>query len=361
MKNLYGLVKLLLKFGCNEYLKDNYARTPLHYAAMKSSNTIVRCLVERNTFLEYKSHESVELTKEFLNAQDAYGRTALHYACKHNQIDNVVTIIKSGIASVNFFDYNSQTALEIVYENENWDLFEKLVKHKVCVSSRLMREICARNQTNLIKAIFREPDLNSFEIDENGNSLLYWAVKYSNSIETACVLIESSLKFNEKDFIDFIDVLEGVEISKQSSNETNTNKGDQALYFIEIIILMLKHGFFSRHSDTIHLVRMFTAILSICAKHTKYSDRLFYMFALAIYSKQMVITNHQPHKLFIESASKSKGQKLNLNQLILDATRNPWSLQMSARIVIRNHSNLAKNLPANLPDIYVKYLNFDYI
>jgi ankyrin repeat protein len=31
-KNFYGLVQLLIKFGCNEFLKDNCGRTALHYA-----------------------------------------------------------------------------------------------------------------------------------------------------------------------------------------------------------------------------------------------------------------------------------------------------------------------------------------
>lgn len=30
-KNFYGLVSLLMKFGCNEFMRDNLGRTPLHY------------------------------------------------------------------------------------------------------------------------------------------------------------------------------------------------------------------------------------------------------------------------------------------------------------------------------------------
>jgi ankyrin repeat protein len=362
MRNVYGLVKLLFKFGCNEYLKDNYQRTPLHYAAMKSSNTIVRYLIERNTFIDYKSSESAELTKEFLNAQDVYGRTALHYACKHNQTDNAVTIINSEMASLNFMDYNSQTALEIVYENENWILFEKLIKYEVHVSARLMREICAKNNTRLVKAIVRELDMNSFDLDENGNSVLYWAVKYSNNTETVRILIESSLRFNERDFTELVDDLKQLEMSSQNRDlhETSSMK---ALYYIEILILMLKNRFFTSGYCLKYLVQTLNSIL-ICTNQaspnqsSKYFHRLSYMLALAIYSKQLVIESidNESYKVLIENAS-----KLDLKELIFDSTLSPWSLQMATRVVVTNHYDLRKTLPIHLPDICMKYLNFEYI
>jgi ankyrin repeat protein len=60
--NFYGLVSLLMKFGMNEFVRDNLGRTPLHYSALYGNTSIVRYLIERNTF-KYGIYGT--LTKEY--------------------------------------------------------------------------------------------------------------------------------------------------------------------------------------------------------------------------------------------------------------------------------------------------------
>ena len=139
IKNIYGLVQLLIKFGCNEFLKDNYGRTALHYASMKGGTSIVRYLIERNTFKARINNSNTEiLTKQFLDARDNDGKTAIYYACEHNHIEILVILLTNGLADIDIEDNNQQTPLMISYKFKYWDIFELLIQNSAKVNKKIL-------------------------------------------------------------------------------------------------------------------------------------------------------------------------------------------------------------------------------
>ena len=254
IRNFYGLVKLLIKFGCNEYIKDTYSRTALHYAAMQGSDAIVHYLVERNTFDLNNSHdmyylkESIKLSKEFLNLKDVYGKTALYYACEKNNLKCVEYILEknrfNNLVDINAADdANNQSALDITYEKQYWDVFELLIKYGANISGSILREICSKGNLTIINILLRYTNitdkivnnsliLNSMnssimissskstgtstkrinlakidwhQVDENNNTPIYFAFKYSFNVDFIRKLLETDVFPNINDIQDFID------------------------------------------------------------------------------------------------------------------------------------------------------------
>ena len=162
-----GLVQLLIKFGCNEFLKDRSGRTALHYAAASSNSApIVRYLIEKNTFgsgegglgisgLNGRYSDDEQLTREFLNARDVYGKTPLHLACENNCKEPVRVLLSSGLAELNACDNDDNTPLTIAYFAGHWELFEMLVKSGSLLNSRVLCHICKSSNLAAFNILMR--------------------------------------------------------------------------------------------------------------------------------------------------------------------------------------------------------------
>lgn len=258
IKNFYGLVQLLIKFGCNEFIKDNYGRTPLHYAALKGGISIVRYLVERNTF-RYGQNNSytdlgnmkVLLTKEFLDCQDNEGKTAVYYACEQNQEEILLIILSSGLADISIEDLNKQSPLMVTYKNKNWDIFELLIKNGALINREILKEICIQGDSSTANILLKYLNKSTVSLwkmltDENENSYLYLAIKFSNNLNFIKLLLENDVKLNSKDIRDF---LKSVRELKRNINKLQEEKDfkERFVHCIECLVLFLKYNIFDFH------------------------------------------------------------------------------------------------------------------
>lgn len=166
-----GLVQLLIKFGCNEFLKDRFGRTALHYAAASSNSApIVRYLIEKNTFSTSSSSgtgnsskhpiigefsENDELTREFLNTRDVFGKTPLHLACENNCKEPVRVLLSSGLADLNMPDNENNTPLTTAYFGSHWELFEMLVKSGSLLHPSVLQHICKSSNLSAFNILMR--------------------------------------------------------------------------------------------------------------------------------------------------------------------------------------------------------------
>lgn len=72
----------LIEHGGNINITDKYGSTPLHRAASKGNNEIVKFLIANDTLK--------------VNHQDIYGNSALHLACEDDHQEEAVLLVKNG-------------------------------------------------------------------------------------------------------------------------------------------------------------------------------------------------------------------------------------------------------------------------
>ena len=401
-KNFYGLVQLLIKFGCNEFIKDNHGRTPLHYASIKGSTSIARYLIERNTFrYRINNNYSDILTKEFLDCQDNEGKTALYYACEHNQMEILTILLSTGLVDINIGDLDFKTPLYITYEKKFWEIFEILVQNGARVHSEILREICFKGDLSTANTLFKY--LNKSAImgwksltDENKNSFLYLAVKFSNILSLVKKFLEHDIKINSKDAKDF---LKDIRSLKKNGNEKEKIFKDRYNHYLECLVLFLKHNCFSfnlrpslifnfyydlsqdenrilyefdERSCSSFLIMLFLdSIYEIFSNieesqfKEQFESRVIYLFALAIYSSNLNCHNKAVQRWFKKYSDKNK----LIERIYTESISSPWSLQRLCRVTIKknvqnintilNDACLKKKM--SIPSICVKYIDFDYV
>ena len=405
-KNFYGLVQLLIKFGCNEFLKDNSGRTALHYACVNNSVSIVRYLVEKNIFTD-KTDNSV-IIRDFLNCQDNDGKTVFHILTEKNYVEalSIIFSLAHGLSNLNIVDLNNKTALMISYEKKHHDAFEILFKNSSVVSKEILKDICVKGHLKFANILLSTFDSTSQskqvewrQLDENGNTILYSAIKCSNNIDLVEKLLKIGLKINLKDKFDFLEHI--FNFKENNSKETNTY-----LYYLECFILLLKNFCFYDFKNDISDQDFSFSDISIDIKHIKsirtklrcnrflamvlinffhkislnfqikpnmfslFKQRFVYMFALSVYSKQLDIKEIYFKEWLkqIEANKKLENLEQSFAEIYKESISSPWTLQMIARIQVKKsfHQNLDHiinntNIGKKLPDICIRYLRFDFI
>ncbi|KAJ5715120.1 uncharacterized protein N7483_012301 [Penicillium malachiteum] len=117
-------VHKLLNAGADIRARTHDKMTVLHLAAQARQSGIVDMIISQATSLEDESR------LEFMNSQDADGRTALHYACRSGRPETVKSLIEAGV-DVKILDTSKHSALAICAEYEKealrWDLRMPLV------------------------------------------------------------------------------------------------------------------------------------------------------------------------------------------------------------------------------------------
>lgn len=138
----------------------------MHYAAASSNSApIVRYLIEKNTFSSSggaESSENDELTREFLNSRDVFGKTPLHLACENNCKEPVRVLVSSGLADLNTPDQDGNTPLTTTYFAGHWELFEMLVKSGSLLHPSVLRHICKNANLSAFNILMRYAFSQSF-------------------------------------------------------------------------------------------------------------------------------------------------------------------------------------------------------
>lgn len=81
-RNATHLAHLLLQHGANDHAKDKGGRTPMHYAAKRGKDGIVRLLIDK------ASGRSGSGVSELFNVQDNHGYTPLRLASMRRRGSN---------------------------------------------------------------------------------------------------------------------------------------------------------------------------------------------------------------------------------------------------------------------------------
>jgi hypothetical protein len=113
-------VKKLLDEGEDINAKDDYGRTPLHYASINGDLDIIKFLVEKGANV---------------NAKDDYGRTPLHYASIYGIVDVVKFLVKEG-ANVNARDEYGSTPLHYAAPKGYLDVVKFLVEKGADINAK---------------------------------------------------------------------------------------------------------------------------------------------------------------------------------------------------------------------------------
>ena len=400
-KNFYGLVQLLIKFGCNEFLKDNFGRTALHYACLNNSVSIVRYLVEKNIFTD-KTDNSI-IIRDFLNCQDNDGKTVFHILTEKNYVEalSIIFSLAHGLADLNIVDLNNKTALMISYEKKHLEAFEILFKNSAMVCNKILKDVCLKGSLSVanILLLSTSKQVEWRQLDENGNTILYSAIKCSSNINLVDKLLKIGLKINLKDKFDFLEHI--FNFKENNSKETQTY-----LYYLECFILLLKNFCFYDFKNDISDQDFSYSDISIDIKHIKsirtklkcnrflamvlvnffhkvslnfqikpsifslFKQRFVYMFALSVYSNQLDIKKLY-FKEWLKKLDVKKSQEnleFSVTEIYNESQFSPWSLQMIARVQVKKnfHRNLDQIINdtiigKKLPDICVRYLRFDFI
>jgi ankyrin repeat protein len=116
-----GKVKALLKTGPDLVSgKDDFSRTPLHYAAQYGHRAVAELLLSN---------------KAEVNAKDNYGQTPLHYAAQYGRKD-VAELLLSNKADVNAITKSRVTPLHMAAQQGYLEMAELLLVNKAEVNAK---------------------------------------------------------------------------------------------------------------------------------------------------------------------------------------------------------------------------------
>ena len=108
------IIDLISKYKCDTNYKDDYGRTPLHYAVIKNHLEVVKILNR------YKQHDSI-------NSQDNNGNTPLHYACRYGHLDIAQYLISEAHCDPSCENNDGETTLHLACHNDNLHIVQYLL------------------------------------------------------------------------------------------------------------------------------------------------------------------------------------------------------------------------------------------
>jgi ankyrin repeat protein len=151
----YDRAELLLNGGAKPDARDEWGRSPLHYAASSGSYNIAKLLIERGADVnaldadaQTPLHKAVDVSrsKEKMfdnyavailllahganpNIQDKYYfRTPLHYAARNGAVDIVKEMLERG-ADPTIRDHKGKTPLDLAREEGHDEIVQILTSH----------------------------------------------------------------------------------------------------------------------------------------------------------------------------------------------------------------------------------------
>jgi ankyrin repeat protein len=320
---------------------------------------------------------------------------------------------------------HKQTPLMIAYFKNYWEIFELLLKNGSNVNRLILKDICIRGNStalSILQRYFNNKSLACMIFEDpnstDRNSLLYMAMKYSNNLDFVTKLFEIGVKLKKNDLIDYFNELRFFKhLSKTVTVNTFENYFNKFVIHLEYVIRLFKYYSFSEECSTNDAVMDSTSTammneifneFNLCYTENKsnsndylilfylsliydvYSHllslkfdnsnknknekvlnlktRINFMFALAIFSSQLDCRKKAIRKWF-ENKFINNLNLVKIGKIFNESISAPWSLQALCRSTIRtkinnidyvlNDRNLIKNL--KLPEIYVRYLKFEFI
>ena len=108
------IIDLITKYKCDTNCKDDYGRTPLHYAVINNRLEVVKILNR------YKQHDSI-------NSQNNNGNTPLHYACRNGHLDIAQYLISEAHCDPSCENTDGDTPLHIACRNDRLHIVQYLL------------------------------------------------------------------------------------------------------------------------------------------------------------------------------------------------------------------------------------------
>jgi len=182
-------VRSLLEHGARPDIADVYGDTPLHDAAVKNHQEIVKLLLDRP-----------ETVGAILDSQNSEGQTALQGACLKGAEDVVEILINAG-ANTAIEDNHGDTALYYAVKGKHVKVVELLLEDLISHSDNLSTQFrtgktalhyaCKFGLESIVMKLL-EGGVKTDVVDDNGSIALYYAVK-KNEATIAQVLLSESL------------------------------------------------------------------------------------------------------------------------------------------------------------------------
>ena len=238
-------------------------------------------------------------------------------------------------------------------------MFLVLLKNGATIDDNLLKEICLNGDCTTVNILLdlelsRRTLLKGFKtLNEKNLSYFYLFLKRTQNVNTVNLdLLDNEFKISIRDSIDLYDEL------KLLFNQVNTQL---LTHYIECLIIFFKYNYFDFYSH-----RVIANILNIVNEfYCKIDDkeiknRIQYLYGLAVYSSSL--------DLFKEN--KEWVTKLAANnefENICSLTKSPLSLQALSRIQIRksfkplNSLFEFKNKKQNIPNVLIKYLEYEFL
>jgi len=154
------IVKLLIDFGADVNLCDNYNNTALHYACENRNEDILEILIDFNA--------------QSLNVVNNNGRTPLYHACVNENISCVNVLVNCPNIDLNRCDDNGKTPLMVCVNLGNHDYVELLLglHEKIIYTEHdfLVADLVPKYYPNI-----DDNPININQTDNDGNTALHWA------------------------------------------------------------------------------------------------------------------------------------------------------------------------------------------
>ena len=211
-KDNFDIVKVLINRGASIHSVDLRNRTVLHNIAADKLDDKAplkpgqkqrsRCSM---AIVDYLIEKSVEI-----QARDAIGRTALHWACVTDNEALLRTLLKtepgclSPRAEVNCVDSRMKTPLHLAVSNNRVPLATMLLDHKASIDSQsdggwqVLHNACMQGPYSLVSLLIeRGADVNAELL--NGRTPLHIAAETGNEEAARCLLAQPRIKRAIKD------------------------------------------------------------------------------------------------------------------------------------------------------------------
>ncbi|RMG78487.1 MAG: ankyrin repeat domain-containing protein [Bacteroidetes bacterium] len=212
LKGREDIVKILLKHGANPNVKDNNGSTPLHWAATKGYCEIMKLLLKN---------------KANINERGINGDTPLHYAVDAGNYEAVEFLIKNK-ADVNIKNDDGNTPFHLATqkEQENAKMIKQIINLLITRGAVLVKDYYARDNTRPFKNEELEEIASQIEeiLKEEVN---LGAIEYSYFDENTLKIFDGKkIKVNGKEVELIYDKYEGlVNISSEIRIQTDEDGG----------------------------------------------------------------------------------------------------------------------------------------
>ena len=161
---------LITKYKCDTNCKDDYGRSPVHYAVCNNHLEVVKILNR------YKQHDSI-------NSQDNNGDTPLHYACRIGHLDIAQYLISEALCDPSCKNNDGDTPLHTACHNDRLHVVQyllstgkvdPLIKNKN--GDTPLHIACRNDRLHIVQYLLSTGNVNPFTKNNEGRIPLY-AVK----------------------------------------------------------------------------------------------------------------------------------------------------------------------------------------